>query len=325
MKVRLGMIGTGRIAARFATDGWQNSDASLAAVYNPRQGSAELFAEKHHIRYATHDWDLFLSEIDAVYIAAPIGVHGFYTRKSLAAGKHVLCEKPMVVNKKEAEELFQLAREKGLILMEAIKTAYCPGFLALLSAVGDGRIGEVCDVTATFTKLVKPGLRELTDKDYGGSLTEVGTYGCYAVLRLLGCNYEKIRFSSQYNEDGMDIFTRVFFEYPGARAAGTARAGLGVKSEGELIIAGTKGYIVVSAPWWMTRHFEVRYEDPNKRDAYDFSFEGNGLQYELHAFLKRIQGRAGEGQVTDQESVALAGIMEQFLAKEVPLRRQGLI
>ncbi len=322
MKVRLGMIGTGRIAARFATDGWQNSNASLAAVYNPRQGSAELFAEKHHIPYAAHDWEPFLSEVDAVYIAAPIGVHGFYIRKSLAAGKHVLCEKPMVVNKKEAEELFRLARENGLILMEAVKTAYCPGFRALLSAVGDGRIGEVRDVTATFTKLVKPGLRELTDMDYGGSLTEVGTYGCYAVLKLLGCDFEKIRFSSQRNEDGLDIFTRVFFEYPEARAAGTARAGLGVKSEGELIIAGTKGYIVVSAPWWMTRHFEVRYEDPDKKDVYEYPFEGNGLQYELGYFLEQIQGRADAGLVTEEESVVLAGIMQRFLAKEIQFRKQ---
>ena len=119
----------------------------------------------------------------------------------------------------------------------------------------------------------------------------------------------------------MDIFTKVFLEYPAGRASGIAKAGLGVKSEGELIISGTKGYIVVRAPWWMTSHFEVRYEDPDQREIYDFPFVGNGLQYELCAFLNRIEGMTEGSWVTARESAVLAGIMGRFLERERPYRK----
>lgn len=321
MSLRLGMIGTGRIASRFASDGWQTSGAELTAVYNPREGSAARFADEHAIPCGTMDWNRFLAQTDAVYVAAPPGVHGSYVEKLLRAGKHVLCEKPMVLKQKEAEKLFELAQENNLVLMEAIKTACCPGFQELMKVVKDGRIGEVRDAEATFTKLVKPGVRELVDKEYGGSLTELGSYGCFAVLRLFGCDFEKTRFSVQRSRTGMDIFTKVFFEYPDGRASGIAKAGLGVKSEGEFIISGTQGYIVVRAPWWMTSHFEVRYENPEQRDIYDFPFVGNGLQYELCTFLDRIGGKTGSGWVTPEESIALAGIMERFLNRESSRRK----
>lgn len=321
MNLRLGMIGTGRIARRFATDGWQTSGAELTAVYNPREESVTRFAGEHAIPCGTMDWNLFLAQTDAVYVAAPPGVHGSYVEKLLRAGKHVLCEKPMVLNRKEAEKLFELAKKKNLILMEAIKTACCPGFQKLTEVVKNGCIGELRDVEATFTKLVRPGVRELVDRKCGGSLTELGSYGCFAVLRLFGCDFEKVHFSVQRSRTGMDIFTRVFFEYPGERASGIATAGLGVKSEGELIVSGTQGYIVARAPWWMTSHFEVRYENPEQRDVYDFPFVGNGLQYELHTFLDRIRGKVGNGWVTPEESIALAGVMENFLEREIIQRK----
>lgn len=321
MRIRLGVIGTGRIANRFAADAWQGLDVELRAVYNPNEKSAVRFAIEHGVPCKTADWETFLEQTDVVYVAAPPGVHGVYVKNLLTAGKHVLCEKPMVLNHKEAEELFELAKKKNLILMEAIKTACCPGFQELMKIAGDGRIGEVRDVEATFTKLVNPGVRELIDRECGGSLTELGSYGCFAVLRLLGCDYGQMRFFVQRSQTGIDIFTKVFFEFSGREAIGMAKAGLGVKSEGELIISGTKGYIIVRAPWWMTSHFEIRYENPDRREVYDFPFVGNGLQYELCAFLDRIGGMTEGSWVTAKESIVLAGIMEQFLEREHPYRK----
>ena len=282
METRLGIIGTGRIANRFGTDGW----------------------------------DAFVEQIDAAYIASPTLSHGDYIRRLLERGKHVLCEKPMVLKEGEAKGLFALAGEKKLILMEAIKTAYCPGFGALLEVINEGRIGEVRDVEACFTKLADPGLRELNDRASGGSMTELGTYGCFAVLKILGCDYSDIRFAVQRNERGIDIFTKVFFEYGEGGKTGLVKSGLGVKSEGELIISGTKGYILAKAPWWLAKGFEVRYEDSSKRDRYDYAYTGNGLHYELGCFLDKIQGRHREDFVKARESTALAGIMENFLEAE---------
>jgi len=322
MSIRLGIIGTGRIANRFAADAWQELDVRLSAVYNPNLKSAETFCRTHHLPLGTDNWTAFLEEIDAAYIASPSFAHADYIRMLLEEQKHVLCEKPMLLKRPEAEELFTLAKKSNLVLMEAIKTAYCPGFEAMLAVAKEGKIGEIRDVEACFTKLVNPDLRELTDKACGGSMTELGTYGCFAVLKLLGCDYENIQFSVQRNEQGMDIFTKAIFTYKDGKRTGLAKSGLGVKSEGELIISGTKGYLLVQAPWWMTGHFEVRYEDFCKRDVYDYPFVGNGLQYELQYFLEAIQRNDTGGDYgTMQESIALAEIMEQFLAAEAEYRK----
>ena len=99
-----------------------------------------------------------------------------------------------------------------------------------------------------FTKLVKPGLREWTHLEDCGSMTELGSYGCFAVLSILGEDYVESHHVSLRNENGVDIFTKVFFSYH-SYAMGLVKSGIGVKSEGELLISGTKGYILVKAPW----------------------------------------------------------------------------
>lgn len=320
MSTRLGIIGTGRIANRFVTDAWQGMDIKLNAVYNPNLISAEDFCRRHHLPLGTDSFPNFMEQIDAAYVASPTPSHGEYIRMLLEGGKHVLCEKPLVLQEHEARELFELARIKGLVLMEAIKTAYCPGFMALLEVIRTERIGQIRDVEACFTKLTDPQLRELTDRKNGGSMTELGSYGCYAVLKILGCECSSKSFSVQRNSEGLDIFTKTFFEYQHDGRTGLVKSGLGVKSEGELIISGTQGYILVQAPWWLTRHFEVRYEDPHICDSYDYPFEGNGLQYELQYFLHRVEDKTAEGPVTERESIELAGIMERFLADEARYR-----
>lgn len=322
MSVRLGIIGTGRIAGRFLSDAWQKLDIQPGPVYNPNSKSAEEFALKHHLAFGTNDWTVFTKQIDAAYIASPQQTHGSYIRRLLEDGKHILCEKPMVLKEQEAEELFRIAKEKRIVLMEAVKTAYCPGFKALLRLVKEGRIGEIRDVEACFTKLADPESRELTDRQWGGSLTELGTYVCFAVLKILGCDYESLQFIVQHNNQGMDIFTKVLFTYKDNVRTGISKAGLGVKSEGTLLISGTRGYILVKAPWWLTRHIEVHYEDPDQYEKYEYPFEGNGLQYELEYFLKRIWGEQPENQDSEWESIRLAGIMERFLESEAGYRRQ---
>lgn len=321
MNIRLGIIGTGRISRRFAQDGWQGLDVKLEAVFNPNIKSALYYASDYGLPLATDNWEDFTDQIDAAYIAAPTPFHGTYIRMLLNSGKHVLCEKPMVLKEREAKELFALAEGKNLVLMEAVKTAYCPGFQALLTLVKEKRIGEIRDVEACFTKLASPELRELTDRDFGGSMTELGTYGCFALLKIFGCDYENVRFAVQRNQLGIDIFTKAFFQYRDNGRMGLVKSGLGVKSEGELILSGTQGYILVRAPWWLTTHFEVRYEDPGQCDAYDYPFVGNGLQYELKYFLDKIQGVTTEDPVSAQESISLAGIMEQFLNAESRYRK----
>ena len=310
---RIGIIGTGRIAERFVPEAKLVSGVNAQCVYNPHRESAERFAEKW-VMVAYEDLEQFYEVADVVYIASPHGTHYEYIKSALEHGKHVLCEKPMVLQKAQAEELFRYAKERGLILFEGIKTAYCPGFSKLLGIACSGLIGSIRNVEACFTKLVDPESRELTDLACGGSFTELGSYCMLPILKLFGKDYTDIRFDSIRGENGLDLFTKVSLTYPTGVA--TATCGLGVKSEGRLLISGTKGYLVAEAPWWKTGYFEVHYENPGEVEKYSERFLGDGLRYEISDFLSMINGDSKNGfKLTRGESIALAGIMERFLQK----------
>lgn len=308
---RIGIIGSGRIAARFIPESKAVSGVDVCCVYNPHSESAKLFAEKHQIDYYT-DLEAFFENVDSVYIASPHGTHYDYIKMALEHGKHVLCEKPMVLEKSQAIELFAYAKEQGLILLEGIKTAYCPGFNKLLGIACSGAIGSIRSVDACFTKLENPANRELTDTQFGGSFTELGSYSMLPIIKLFGSDYERISFDYIKSENGIDLFTKAYFKYP--QSLGTATCGLGVKSEGQMIISGTKGYIIVEAPWWKTNYFEVRHEDPNEVEKYSERFLGDGLRYEISDFLSMINGTAAcDFKLTRNESIAMADVMERFL------------
>ncbi len=310
---RIGIIGTGRIAGRFVPEAKLVSGVSVEAVYNPHLESAEKFAGKWKINFYKELED-FYKAVDAVYVASPHETHYEYIRFSLEHGKHVICEKPMVLKKVQAEELFTLAKEKELILFEGIKTAYCPGFGKMLGIAGSGMIGNVRNVEACFTKLEAPQSRELTDKRYGGSFTELGSYVMLPIMKLFGSKFEEIKFDTIEGDNGLDLFTRICFKYPNGIA--TATCGLGVKSEGRLIISGTTGYIIVEAPWWKTAYFEVHHEDENEVVKFSDRFLGDGLRYEISDFLSMINGsNKSEFKLTRSETIAMAGVIERFLTK----------
>lgn len=310
--VRLGIIGSGRIAGRFAPEVKYVSGTNLEGVYNPRLESARNFAEKFELKFYTDDLVSFFDKVDAVYVASPHNTHYKYIREALQCGKHVLCEKPMVLQAHQAEELYQLAKERGLVLLEAIKTAYAPGFLQLMAIARSGRIGHIRDVEACFTKLVSGDVRELQAAESGGSVTELASYPLMAIIKLLGPKYKEIRFESFEDDNGVDLYTKIHLKYPNALA--TAKVGLGVKSEGQLLISGTQGYIYVEAPWWKTQYFEVRHEKPADNEKFFSKFALEGLRYELGDFIAMIYGNERKGyKLTPQESIVIAGIMEAFL------------
>ncbi|MBQ7680228.1 MAG: Gfo/Idh/MocA family oxidoreductase [Butyrivibrio sp.] len=319
--VRIGIIGTGRIATRFFKETSFVSGIETVSAYNPEVESAQAFEAMHQVRTRSDDFDAFLEETDAVYVASPNETHSGYVRLALSAGKHVLCEKPMTFTHAEAVELYDLARERGVILMEGIRTAYLPGFSQILSVAQNGTIGEVCDIEACFTRLGDPDSREMSDARYSGAFLEYGSYSMLPIIKLFGKDYEDIRIESVYGKNGIDIFTKVTFYYQNKLA--TAKAGAGVKSEGQLVISGTKGYILAKSPWWLTREFDVRYEDPNQIDHYESSFSGqDGLRYEIAEFVSKINGTGGNDyKLTAGESITMARVVEQFMRIRQEMQR----
>ena len=310
--IRLGVIGTGRIAHRLPPEAKLVSGVIITSVYNPHEGSAEKFAEEFELQAAYTELQPFLDSVDAVYIASPHETHYEYSMAAMKAGKHVLCEKPLSLHKAEAKKLFAYARKHNLVMMEGLKTAFCPGFEQIMGIAQSGQIGEIRDVEACFTRLTHPAMREMTDIETGGSFTELSTYGMLPIFKIFGTQYKDLRFESVKGENGLDLYTKAYFTYD--KGFGLIKSGLGVKSEGQLIIAGTGGYILAKSPWWLTQSFEVRYEDPNKKDEHFVVFLGTGLRYEVNNFIGRIYGSpAAMTLLTDEESTAMAGVMEQFM------------
>jgi predicted dehydrogenase len=261
-----------------------------------------------------------LDQVDAVYIASPNETHYAYARQALAAGKHVLSENPVALSKREAQELFALAREKDLVLLEGIKTAYCPGFQQLMNTARSGKIGEIRDMEACFTRLAHTDSRERTDVDYGGAFLEYAAYTLLPIFKLYGTHYQDVRIQSILDEKGVDLYTKIQLTYEQGMA--TARCGVGVKSEGQLVIAGTEGYILAESPWWLTKKFQVRYEDPNQIETYEPKFQGDGLRYEMSEFMSKINGVEKHAyKLTEEEILAFSEITEQFMKKRRELKQ----
>lgn len=311
--LKLGVIGYGRIANRFIVESKYVSGVNVEGVYGPNPDSLKKFADKHELAFFETDLDKFLDKVDAVYIASPHLTHYEYIKNALNRGKHVLCEKPMVLSEKEAKEVYDLAIKKKLVLLEAIKTAYAPGFIRLVSVAKSGLIGQIKNVDATFTKLVDGNIRELQAHTAGGSMTELATYPLLAIIKLLGTNFDNIDYYSFMDEEkNIDLFTKINLTYD--KAIASAKVGLGVKSEGDLIISGTKGYVYVPSPWWKTEYFEVRYEDFSRNKKHYYKFEGDGLRYELAEFVSMIHKEYYQTyKLMPNDSIAINSVIEKYL------------
>ena len=135
---------------------------------------------------------------------------------------------------------------------------------------------------------------------------------------MLGKDYKEVRFDSIKADNGIDLYTKASFTFDKGMAL--SKTGVEVKTEGQLIVAGTKGYILAKSPWWLTQSFEIRYEDPNKKDVYSSVYLGKGIRYEISDFARAIGGDTNKlYKLTRRESITMAGIMERFITQREEL------
>lgn len=314
--IKVGIIGCGRIAKRFPKEADVVNGLKIVATYDTNMDAANAVASGiEECRVCSSANELY-EQVDAVYVATPHLSHYQYIKEAINTGKHVLVETPMVLNGEQAKELFELAEQKGVILMEANKTAHCPAFNHLMVMIKSGVIGEVVDIEASESKLWSDdmSLREFDPQQAGGSFYELGSYTLLPIIKLMGCQYENLNIYSRM-KDGVDMFTRGVFRYPHATCS--FKVGMGVKTEGSLVISGTKGYAYVPAPWWKTDYFELRYEDQNKNQKYFYKWDGEGLRYEIQEFISCVVNkRFSTARLRRRESVCMAEIMQAFTERK---------
>lgn len=268
-----------------------------------------LFNSSKSTDVTLQDYDDFLEDCDCVYILSHPTKHYREIKHALERGKHVLCESPIALTLEETKELFSLAEKKNLILMEAIKTAYSNAYNRLILLVKTGKIGKVVSVDATCTSL-----QNFNNKNLETSWNSICAWGPTAMLpifQLLQGPYETQMYSLFENETlKYDSFTKIDFFFQNATAS--IKVGRGVKSEGELIISGTEGYIYVPAPWWKTDYFELRFEDPNENRRYFYPLEGEGIRLQLLAFSKAIMEGIKSPYIRTEVSEKISSVIESF-------------
>lgn len=313
--VNIGVVGCGRIAKRLVAETSKVDAARVSALYDIAPTAAEALAKDKSLVCAS--FEELVERVDAVYIATPHLAHYDQAKYALEHHRHVLCETPMVLREEQAEELYRIAQANNLVLLEANKTAFCPAFNHLITLIKSGLIGDVVGIDASESKLwgEEKLKRELNPNEAGGSLYEMGSYPLLPILRLLGTEYEDVTLYSRLNDNGVDIYTRGIIRYRNAVAS--FQLGLGVKTEGNLIISGTKGYAYVPSPWWKTDYFELRYEDQNMNKKYFYKWDEPGLRYELQEFVSCIiNKRYNSARMRQKESITMARIMQQFAQRK---------
>jgi predicted dehydrogenase len=215
----------------------------------------------------------------------------------------------LALNKKELKELLSIAKEKELLLLSAVKTAFLPAFNQLLQELDSGIIGDIKEVRATRTSLYK-------EKKYSNTFIQQGAtnilsaYPSLLVNKVLGKS-KNITFFDQI-ENGYDINNLIITKHKHG-ALGISNVAVGMKSEGDAVISGTKGYVYIPAPWWLTKKFEVRFEDTHKTLSYNYEFEGCGLRYMIAEFSSLIQrGKRKSKMLTPSDMVGINRVLLEY-------------
>ena len=306
--VQLGVMGYRNPAERFIRECDAVNGISVAGIYSEEREQASLLAKKTEIPLFI-DEEEFFNNCSAVYIVERLDRHADIIRKALNNGKHVICEGPLFLHMKDADECYDYAQKHGLILVDAIKTRYFPSYRHMLLLIKSGKIGKIKNIEVSFSQ-------KLQDVDYSnlnkyeGSIYDLGGYILLPIVQLLGRDYEKLLFFTNRKNE-FDVYTKGILKY--GHAVASFNAGLGVKTEGQLIITGEKGYVFVPAPWWKTDYFEIRTEDLRDTKKYFWQYEGEGFRYEIIEFLRRInKSSLLDGSFHIKDSLAMTKVLESF-------------
>lgn len=308
-ELQIGLVGESGVLNKFTAESHYVNGISVTGVCT--QDSISFSDEVKSLPLVTDQIDRLFTVCDAVYIASNPAKHFEQIKSSLLAGKHVLCESPICIAVDDYKKLQQLAKERNLQLMDSLKTAYATAYNRMLLLVKSGIIGEVKSVDTTCTSLSDLEKREGKPTPYTwNSICAWGPTAMLPIFQLLGTEYIDHQIISHLIAKDFDTFTKIAFVYPSAVAS--LKVGKGVKSEGELIISGTKGYIYVPAPWWKTDYFEVRFEDSNKNKRNFYQLDGEGIRYELVTFLKAIQTGRTLSYISEHDTAAIIRLVEEF-------------
>ena len=298
-EIRVGLVGNAAFLNKVYRESKCVNGIAVAGLLTDSRENMDEGLSKH----AVGSFDELIDLCDALYIRSLPDHHYEQIKVALENKKHVLCESPITLSEEQTCGLFEIAAKHGVILMEAIKTAYATAFSRLLLLVKGGKIGNIVSIDSTCTSLKK------NTTDWSG-FYEWAPTALLPVFELLDGAYKE-HIISCVDHNGKDIFTKIDFSFN--HSVATVKVGDGVKAEGELLISGTEGYIYVPAPWWKTDYFEIRYENQAENKRYFYQLDGEGIRYELVAFARAIERNKSDSNIKKSTSTNISKICNGYL------------
>lgn len=309
---RWGIIGPGKIAAKFAAALPLAGRASLEAVASREEGRAREFAGKFGAPRTYSRYEELAADplIDAVYIATPHGFHAQYAILCLQHGKAVLCEKPMALSARQVQQMVDASRENKAFLMEAMWTRFLPLIEKILEIIREGQLGTVKYVRGDFgfAAPFNPEGRLYNLRLGGGSLLDIGIYPLFLCQLLLG-KPEAILASAHLAPTGSDETCQAILQYPEGRSA-MIHSTLACQTSITAEIAGTAGMIQLPTPWYKNDTFTLL--RPGK-ETQTFSVEPmvNGFEYEIREVTACLDKEVTESPLhSHADSLLLNGTMD---------------
>jgi len=289
-KIRWGIVSTARIAQQFVRDMAFVPNGELVAVASRTHATAQAFADRHGIPAAHGSYqELFESpDVDAVYVATPHTLHFQNTAAAIQARKHVLCEKPFTVSPLEARNLFRMAEQSGVFVMEGMWTWFLPAIRKALEWVGDGRIGPLRQIQAHFGYPMKPydpERREYKVELAGGCLFDMGIYPLALALLFTGRDPDDIRLFVRKAPNGVDDDLQMLFSYGDNDDGMDAVLGSSFRSKlpNHAWLVGEQSFIDIPDFWRASEcrlyHLDEcvdRYSDGRESPGFNFEIESAG-------------------------------------------------
>ena len=279
--IKWGIVGAGNIAHSFSKDLALASGGELTAVASRNLDKARSFAKEYGVPNAFGSYEeLFNSDmVDVIYIATPHTTHAKLSIAAMKAGKSVLCEKPVGVNKNEVEEMIKVAKESNVFFMEALWTRFNPTIKKVKEIVDNGTIGDIGYLHADFAfyaldrdengRLLNPDLA-------GGSLLDIGIYPIFLSYLMLGIPKD-IKASANFYKTGVEVQTSMIFDYDDAQSI--LYSGLNSNSEMKAQIACSKGSIFVHPRWHEASGYTLEVDGDSS--VVEVGKVGKGYTYEI--------------------------------------------
>ena len=251
MSVKWGVLGTANIAKGCTIPGMKEAlNCELYAIAGRSEEKVLSYQKEFGFEKAYVGYEKLIEdpEVQAVYIPLPNHLHKEWVIKALKAGKHVLCEKPMALNAADAEEMFAVARENNVFLMEAYAYLHSNYVASLASDIKSGVIGDVDFLeTAFYTQGYVEDIRIHKDMG-GGAVYDLGCYCTTLILSLIGSDIDYVKADAEFNDEGADLFAAAIMKFKnGVRAAFNVGMIFDPSDDGRrdrLYIHGSKGTIV---------------------------------------------------------------------------------